>query len=147
MNIRLANVDDTDDLVEFNQAMALETEGKHLEPAVLRLGVANVFTESQKGFYVVAETDGRIVGGLMVTYEWSDWRNAWWWWIQSVYIRPEARGRRIYSKLYDFVKERAAEAGAYGIRLYVETENVHAQRVYEKVGMERSHYYMYDEKL
>lgn len=147
MKIRLAALADADAMVEFNQAMALETEGKHLEPDVLRAGVTSVFTDAQKGFYVVAEDGGRIVGGLMVTYEWSDWRNAWWWWIQSVYIRPEARGQSIYRKLHDFVKAKAAEAGAYGIRLYVETNNVHAQRVYEKVGMERSHYYMYDEML
>ena len=147
MNIRLATLADAEAMVEFNQAMALETEGKHLDTDVLRLGVTGVFSDPQKGFYVVAESGGEIAGGLMVTYEWSDWRNAWWWWVQSVYIRPAARGQRIYSKLYDFVKERAVADGAYGIRLYVETENVHAQRVYEKVGMDRSPYFMYDEML
>ncbi len=147
MNIRLATANEIDALVEFNQAMALETEGKTLDPEILRRGVAAVFSDETKGFYVVAENEGRIVGGLMVTYEWSDWRNRWFWWIQSVYIRPEARGQRIYSLLYDFVKARAVEADVFGIRLYVETENRHAQAVYEKVGMERSHYLMYDEML
>jgi ribosomal protein S18 acetylase RimI-like enzyme len=95
----------------------------------------------------VAEADGQIVGGLMVTYEWSDWRDAWFWWIQSVYIRTEARGQRVYSRMYEFVKERAAAAGnVCGFRLYVETENTHAQRVYESVGMNSSHYLMYEEK-
>ena len=145
MNIRLAVKKDTDALIEFNQAMALETEGKRLRTDVLRSGVEAVFSDEKKGFYVVAEDAGNIVGGLMVTYEWSDWRNAWFWWIQSVYILPEYRGRTIYSGLYDFVKAKAAENGnVCGFRLYVETANVHAQRVYEKVGMETSHYLMYE---
>ena len=84
----------------------------------------------------------------MITFEWSDWRDSWFWWIQSVYILPEGRGRKIYSRLYDFVKEKASEAGdVCGIRLYVEKENTHAQKVYEKVGMEASHYLMYEEML
>ncbi|MEQ1923162.1 MAG: GNAT family N-acetyltransferase [Pyrinomonadaceae bacterium] len=145
MNIRLATAGDANMLIEFNLAMALETEGKRLDPAVVDSAVRSVFTDPEKGFYVVAEDEGQILGGLMVTREWSDWRNGWWWWVQSVYIRPEGRGRRVYSHLYDFVKAKAKEAGACGIRLYVETENIHAQRVYEKVGMERSHYLMYEE--
>jgi GNAT superfamily N-acetyltransferase len=148
MNIRVAATNDADALIEFNQAMALETEGKHLDADVLGVGVRAVFDDPQKGFYVVAEEDGRIIGALMVTYEWSDWRNGWFWWIQSVYIRPEARGRKIYSQLYQFVKDRAREAGGVcGFRLYVENENSHAQRVYENVGMEASHYLMYEETV
>ncbi len=148
LTIRLAVSDDADALVEFNQAMALETEGKHLDGDILRRGVGAVFGDESKGFYVVAEVEGRITGGLMVTYEWSDWRNAWFWWIQSVYILPDARGQKIYSKLYDFVKAKAADAGnVCGFRLYVETENSHAQRVYEKVGMDASHYLMYEENV
>ena len=147
MNIRLAAPDDAGTFIEFNQAMAFETEGKQLDPGIVDPAVRSIFTDPEKGFYVVAEEEGLVVGGLLVTYEWSDWRNAWWWWVQSVYIRPEGRGKRVYSQLYDFVKTRAKDAGVYGIRLYVETENVHAQRVYEKVGMERSHYLMYEESL
>lgn len=148
MNIRIAAPADADALVEFNQAMALETEGKHLKGDVLRQGVEAVFDDEKKGFYVVAEDAERIIGGLMVTYEWSDWRNGWFWWIQSVYILPEARGQRIYSQLYEFVKAKAAEAGnVCGFRLYVENDNYHAQKVYEKVGMEASHYLMYEENV
>ena len=148
MNIRLAENSDITSLVEFNQAMALETEGKRLDSGVLKSGVEAVFDDEKKGFYVVAEQNEIIVGGLMVTYEWSDWRNSWFWWIQSVYVLPEARGQRIYSQLYDFVKARAQqEGGVCGVRLYVETENAHAQRVYEKVGMKASHYLMYEEQL
>lgn len=148
MNIRVANISDADSLVEFNQAMALETEGKHLDNALLRKGVEAVFDDGKKGFYVVAEDGGQIVGALMVTYEWSDWRASWFWWIQSVFIRPEVRGRKIYSQLYDFVKTSAAAAGdVCGFRLYVEADNLHAQRVYDKVGMEPSHYLMYEENV
>src|SRR4030095_1757908 len=137
MEIRKAKKEDIDALIGFNEAMALETEAKKLFTGTLRKGVEAVFDDPQKGFYVVAEDGGRILGGLMVTFEWSDWRNGWFWWIQSVYIVPDARGKRIYSRLYDFVKAEAARAGnVCGYRLYVEKENEHAQRVYEKVGME-----------
>jgi ribosomal protein S18 acetylase RimI-like enzyme len=147
VKIRLANKGDADALVAFNQAMALETEGKTLASDNITNGVAAVFADEKKGFYVVAEDDGRIVGGLMVTYEWSDWRNAWFWWIQSVYIRPEARGQRLYRQMYEFVKQRAAETGnVCGFRLYVESENTRAQGVYDAVGMQRSHYVMYEDE-
>ena len=148
MNIRPAQKEDAAALVEFNQAMALETEGKQLANEVLQSGVEAVFADDKKGFYVVAESENRIIGGLMVTHEWSDWRNAWFWWIQSVYILPDFRGQRIYSRLYDFVKEKARENGnVCGFRLYVEKENTRAQKVYEKVGMEEPHYLMYEEML
>ena len=148
MNIRTATREDAAALVSFNQAMALETEGKELVAQKISNGVAAVFEDEKKGFYVVVEDDARIIGGLMVTYEWSDWRNAWFWWIQSVYILPDHRGKRLYSRMYDFVKERAAEQGnVCGFRLYVETENTNAQAVYDAVGMGRSHYLMYEEEV
>lgn len=148
MEIRIATASDTADLIKFNQAMALETEGKILDSSVLAFGVEAVFADGTKGFYVVAEENGEIIGGLMVTFEWSDWRNKWFWWIQSVYILPDARGRRIYSQLYDFVKNAARKRGdVCGFRLYVEQENARAKAVYEKVGMESSHYLMYEEEI
>jgi ribosomal protein S18 acetylase RimI-like enzyme len=148
MNIRLAQKNDAPALVEFNQAMALETEGKRLDSEVLRNGVEAVFEDEKKGFYVVAESENEIIGGLMVTFEWSDWRNNWFWWIQSVYILPEARGRGIYRLLYEFVKEKAEKSGnVCGFRLYVEKENARAQKVYEKLGMEQPHYLMYEEMI
>jgi ribosomal protein S18 acetylase RimI-like enzyme len=147
MIIRLAQKEDAAALVEFNQAMALETEGKRLATEILRGGVEAVFHDTQKGFYVVAEEGGNIVGGLMVTYEWSDWRNSWFWWIQSVYTMPDFRGKGVYRLLYEYVKKSAAEAkDVCGFRLYVEKENTPAQKVYEKLGMEVSHYLMYEEK-
>ena len=146
MNIRIANFADAQSLVEFNQAMALETEGKRLDATVLQSGVEAVFANKDKGFYVVAEENEKIIGGLMITFEWSDWRGHWFWWIQSVYILPEARGKKIYRQLYDFVKEKARRQGdVCGFRLYVERENVNAQKVYEKLNMQSSHYLMYEE--
>ena len=148
MELRIATASDAADLVKFNQAMALETEGKTLSAEILSPGVEAVFNDPAKGFYVVAEADTKLVGGLLITYEWSDWRNAWFWWIQSVYVEPSYRGRRVYSQLYDFAKREAADAGnTCGLRLYVEKENAHAQRVYEKLGMEETYYLMYEEKL
>jgi ribosomal protein S18 acetylase RimI-like enzyme len=148
MEIRKARNDDIDALIGFNEAMAFETEGKKLFTGILRKGVESVFNDPKKGFYVVAKDEGRTIGGLMVTFEWSDWRNAWFWWIQSVYVNPEYRGKRVYSRLYDFVKEKAAEDGnVCGFRLYVEKENAHAQLVYEKIGMKETYYLMYEEKI
>src|SRR5215211_2165944 len=148
MNIRSAKSDDSSALVEFNQAMALETEGKHLDAQILQSGVEAVFHDEKKGFYVVAEEDARIVGGLMITFEWSDWRDSWFWWIQSVYILPEVRGRGIYRQLYNFVKQMAREKeDVCGFRLYVEKENESAQKVYEKLGMEETYYLMYEELI
>ena len=113
---------------------------------MLSKGVSSVFDDPQKGFYVVADDGVRIIGGLMVTFEWSDWRNGWFWYVQSVYVRPEARGKKVYSQLYQFVKERAAAQGnVCGFRLYVEKENERAQAVYKKLGMEETYYLMFEE--
>jgi GNAT superfamily N-acetyltransferase len=149
ITIRIAAPEDAGALIEFNQAMALETEGKRLEPEKIGQGVRAVFRDEKKGFYVVAENDaGNIIGGLMITYEWSDWRNGWFWWIQSVYILPEGRGKKIYTRLYDFVKAKAEEErDVCGFRLYVDIENKHAQKVYEAVGMHASHYLMFGEEV
>jgi len=147
IDIRRAVPSDGPSLVDFNQRMALETEGKQLAENLLTAGVSAVFSDPTKGFYVVAEDDGSLIlGGLLVTFEWSDWRNKWFWWIQSVYIVREARGKGIYSRLYEFVKDEAAKKGdVCGFRLYVERENTHAQKVYEKLGMKNTVYFMYEE--
>ncbi|KXJ98802.1 MAG: Mycothiol acetyltransferase [Acidobacteria bacterium OLB17] len=148
MQIRKAHGEDTGSLVKFNQAMAFETEGKTLDREVLAAGVKAVFGDEDRGFYVVAEEEGEIVGGLLVTREWSDWRNAWFWWIQSVYVIPEARGKGVYSKLSKFVRTMAVEAGnVCGIRLYVEKENNVAQAVYQRLGMHETEYLMYEQTL
>jgi L-amino acid N-acyltransferase YncA len=146
--IRFAIESDAQNLVAFNQAMAFETEGKTLVDEKITKGVSAVFSDQKKGFYVVAEDEkGEIVGGLMLTFEWSDWRNAWFWWIQSVYVLPKSRGKSVYSKLYQFVKSEAEKQNVCGIRLYVEHDNLNAQNVYAHLGMNKSHYLMYEVEL
>lgn len=145
IEIRMAGAIDGDSLVRFNRAMALETENKVLPEAIVERGVRSVFEEPGNGFYVVAECAGEIVAALMVTFEWSDWRNANFWWLQSVYVTPEFRRKGVYRKLYEFVRQRARdEGGVCGFRLYVEKENVAAQRVYESLGMSQPAYFMYE---
>lgn len=147
MNIRKAVAADLTDIVNFNQAMAMETEGLQLDTATLTKGVSTLLENPAKGFYLVADIDGEIAGSLMVTFEWSDWRAKDYYWIQSVYIRPEHRRKGIYTRLYQAVKDMAAAAGgAASFRLYVEQENANAQHTYEALGMEKSYYLMYEEK-
>jgi GNAT superfamily N-acetyltransferase len=146
--IRLAVRDDLDHLVEFNRAMALETEARELDRATVTEGVRAVLEEPSRGFYVIAQSGTRVVGGLLVTYEWSDWRNGMFLWIQSVYIQPEARGHGIFRQLYDFVRTHGRARGdVCGFRLYVEGDNRHAQRVYAALGMSGSDYLMFEEEL
>jgi ribosomal protein S18 acetylase RimI-like enzyme len=146
INLRLANARDVAALVEFNRAMARETEALELLPEVLTAGVENLLRQTQFGFYVIAESGTEAVGSLMVTYEWSDWRDGLFWWIQSVYIKPEFRRRGLYRRLYEFVKARAArEPNVRGFRLYVEKQNTPAQQTYERLGMSETHYLMYEE--
>ena len=148
MIVRLAVAGDAWTLAEFNRAMALETESRVLEIEHLRPGVEAVLQDPGNGFFVVAESDGAVVGALLVTYEWSDWRNGRFWWIQSVYVRPGYRRRGVYRRLHEFVRERArATAEVVGFRLYVERENVDAQRTYSALGMHETAYRMYEELL
>ncbi|CAM1000387.1 N-acetyltransferase GCN5 [Rhodanobacter sp. Root179] len=147
LQIRAAEPADLASLVQWNAAMAWETEQKQLDPAILARGVAGVFEQRQRGFYLVAERDGTAVASLLVTREWSDWRNGDFWWIQSVYVIPAARRGGVFRALYAEVERLAAAAGAVGLRLYVETENRHAQATYEGLGMQRCHYFMYEMPL
>lgn len=145
--VRAAVRGDIAHIAAWNAAMAWETEQKRLDPAVLERGVAAVFDEPRRGFYLLAERDGVPVGCLLVTFEWSDWRCGDFYWIQSVYVVAEARRGGVFRTMYDAVAERARAAGAVGIRLYVETENERAQRTYAGLGMERCHYFMYEAAL
>ena len=146
ITIRLAKQDDAPHLVQFNQAMARETENKDLNEDILSSGVRGLLNNPGLGFYVVAELGNEVVGSLMVTMEWSDWRNGLFWWIQSVYILPAHRRKGIYRRLYEFVKARASEdPHVCGFRLYVERDNTTAQRTYEVLGMEETPYKMYEE--
>lgn len=146
INIRVAEQSDLGLLVNFNQLMAWETEQKKLDEITLSQGVAALIADDNKGFYLVAEQHGQVVGSLMVTTEWSDWRNGVFWWVQSVYISPDYRRQGIYGQLYAQVKTLAEQQqNVCGFRLYVEKENVIAQKTYASLGMEQSHYLMYEE--
>ncbi|MGL4638839.1 MAG: GNAT family N-acetyltransferase [Shewanella sp.] len=147
MLIRKAKEQDLCALVQFNQAMATETEGLTLDETTLTQGVSTLLNHPEKGFYLVAEQEGEIVGSLMVTFEWSDWRAKDYYWIQSVYVRPQNRRQGIYGKLYHEVKRLAkAKGGAASFRLYVEQDNLNAQQTYQALGMQQSYYLMYEEK-
>lgn len=145
MKIRRANTNDVASLVEFNQAMALETEEKVLDSKTLTSGVKGILEHQARGFYLVAEEQGQIAGSLMVTFEWSDWRNANFWWVQSVYILPKYRRQGVYSQLYNEIRRLADNSdNVCGYRLYVEKDNVAAQKTYESLGMSESHYLMFE---
>ena len=143
---RIAVAGDAATLAGFNRAMALETESKSLASEALLPAVEAVLRDPRHGFYVVAAAGYEIAGSLLVTYEWSDWRNGRIWWIQSVYVRPAHRRRGVYRALHEFVRERARASGdVVGIRLYVERENLAAQRTYAALGMNETPYRVYEE--
>lgn len=151
IRVRTAVETDLENIVTFNLAMAAETESKGLDEVTLRNGVLFLIKNPRSGFYLVAELkDGEsteIAGSLMITFEWSDWRNAIFWWVQSVYVKPALRRRGVYSTLYKSVRERArSEGNICGFRLYVEKENRIAQETYRNLGMTESHYLMYEEE-
>ena len=139
--IRRATLADIPTLVSFNAAMAFETEGKVLDEAKLVPGVQAVFGDTAKGSYLVVCWDGQVVGQCLLTTEWSDWRNGWFWWIQSVYVAPPARRQGVFKRLYFQVQQLAIAAGnVIGLRLYVERENSRAQATYASLGMTDEHY-------
>ncbi|MEE9166088.1 MAG: GNAT family N-acetyltransferase [Candidatus Neomarinimicrobiota bacterium] len=141
IRIRKATKEDQNTIVEFSLAMARETEDKNLDTHRLMRGVARVFTSPGKGLYLIAEVEGTIAGQLLITSEWSDWRNAEFWWIQSVYVHPEFRRRGVYRSLHNETLKRAREEGnVCGFRLYVHGENSLAQQAYGRLGMKISQY-------
>ena len=144
-NIRSAVPEDSRTITDFNAAMALESEGVTLDTGTLGDGVAAALADPVKAFYLLAESEGQPIGQLMVTTEWSDWRNGWIWWIQSVYVVPERRRQGVYRSLYGRLAEMAHERGDIrGMRLYVMRENWRAKRTYEALGMSHSHYDLYE---
>lgn len=143
INVRIATRADIDFLVDCNAAMARETEAKALDRDVLTRGTRAVFAAPRRGFYLVAIGDGEPVGCLLITFEWSDWRCGDWWWLQSVYVLPHARRGGVFRGLFAEVERRAREAGAIGLRLYVERDNAHAQKTYASLGMEEEPYKMF----
>lgn len=143
--VRRAVPADAPAVARFNQAMALETEGRPLDAAVLTRGVQRVFEDPSRGQYLLAEADGAVVGQLLLTHEWSDWRDGWFWWIQSVYVAPPARRLGVYRALHERVVALAQERGdVRGVRLYVDAQNSRAQRAYERLGMVATHYRLFE---
>ncbi len=145
LTVRSATQDDAARLAAWAIAMALETEHKALHPPTVARGVQAVLDEPRRGVYFIAERDGQAAGTLMLTYEWSDWRNGDWWWIQSVYVAPEHRRQGVYAAMYAHVLAAArAEPSVCGLRLYVERDNRGAQQTYEGLGMADAGYRMYE---
>jgi ribosomal protein S18 acetylase RimI-like enzyme len=141
IQIREATPDDRDIVVRFNAALAAETEDKMLDDATLRAGVERALADPERSRYFLAETGGQPVGQLMFTLEWSDWRDGWFWWIQSVYVAPEHRSRGVFSRLYRHLVALARQrSDVCGVRLYVDADNGHAQRVYARLGMAMTGY-------
>jgi len=144
ITIRKATSDDAPAIVSFQKAMAMETEGMELDSDVVTEGVMALFDNTGKGQYFVAEEQDTVVASLMITYEWSDWRNANIWWFQSVYVIPGYRRKGVFRMMYDHVKKEGMEQGIAGLRLYVESENIRAQKTYEAMGMNGQHYRMFE---
>ena len=142
--IRRAETADIPTIILYNMALALETEGKQLDEMTVTAGVKHFFSNPQFGFYIIAEIDGRTAAQTMITYEWSDWRNGVIWWIQSVYVAPEYRRRGLYRSLYQYIKTAALKDGSIPeLRLYVDQHNKSAQRTYQALGMQQSHYLLF----
>jgi ribosomal protein S18 acetylase RimI-like enzyme len=145
IEIRVASIGDAEFLVRGNAEMALETEHVSLDFDRLRDGVHAVFESSARGVYYVASIGTRRAGMMMITYEWSDWRNSVFWWIQSVFVEPQFRSQGVFKALYLHVKNLAEMTpGVAGIRLYVENNNNRAQSTYERVGLKRTAYQMFE---
>lgn len=146
--VRSATGDDAELLVAFNLAMAEESEDKGLDPDTLRRGVEHLLADASDGRYLVAERNGEVAGSLMITYEWSDWRNGRFWWIQSVYVQPRHRRCGVYRALHEHVRNLAgSDPQACGLRLYVERENTGAMATYQALGMVETHYRIYEEEF
>ncbi len=143
--IDTATPDDTETIVQFQLDMALESEGTKLEYATVREGVKAAIDDNTKALYLLAHDEhDEVVGSLMLTQEWSDWNNAPYYWIQSVYVRPAFRRQGVFRELFDFARVIAESEQAGGLRLYVDKHNTVAQKVYASLGMHDSHYIMYE---
>jgi GNAT superfamily N-acetyltransferase len=142
--IRKAIPSDASSIIDFQEKMAMETEEIKLAPETVTNGVIGIFQHQERGQYYVAEENGKVVASLLITYEWSDWRNCNVWWFQSVFVIPEYRRKGIFRKMYNHIKKLAEEQDIAGLRLYVETKNATAQKTYEALGMSSGHYSFYE---
>ncbi|MHC4697215.1 MAG: GNAT family N-acetyltransferase [Planctomycetota bacterium] len=146
ITVRAATISEFDVIVAFNQAMATETEDKTLDPATIHAGVRKALEDPARCMYFVAAIDGVVVGQTMITFEWSDWRNGYFWWIQSVYIDPDSRRRGVFRALYDHIRNLAKHRpDVCGLRLYVVRQNVRAIQTYRNLGMTPTDYVLCEE--
>jgi len=145
MNIRPATLSDATAIADFNIRLAEESEQLRLDADCVAAGVAALLADAAKGVYYVAEVDGTVVGQLMITYEWSDWRNGNIWWIQSVYVREHFRGRGVFGALFKYLQELAlASKEVRCLRLYMHADNLRARRSYERLGMKHTKYEVFE---
>jgi GNAT superfamily N-acetyltransferase len=144
ITIRKAIPTDAEIIIDFQKKMAWETEEMTLVPEIISKGVKAVFDDSSRGQYWVAEDKNIIIASLLITHEWSDWRNCNVWWFQSVYVLPTFRRSGVFKAMYQFIKNEAEKTGVGGLRLYVETNNLKAQYTYEALGMKSEHYKMFE---
>ena len=142
--IREARIIDAEKIIGFQKKMAKETENMNLDHDTINHGVHAVFADPQKGKYYVSEYEDEVIGSLLITYEWSDWRNSFVWWIQSVYIQPDHRRKGVFKEMYRHVRYTALQNDVAGLRLYVEADNINAQKTYEAMGMNSDHYRMFE---
>lgn len=148
MKIEQANIQDASAIAQFQVDMAAESEGTALDREVVLRGVTEGLKDEAKGIYLIARNEeGQPVASLMLTREWSDWNCAWYWWIQSVYVQPEYRRQGIYRSMYAKVKEMAKEANVSSVRLYVDKTNQRGLSTYQALGMQESHYLLYEENM
>ena len=145
--ITVGTTNDINAIAAFQVAMAMESEGTTLDLERVTRGVTMAMADEAKGKYIVARIDGKAVGSLMLTREWSDWNCQWYWWIQSVYVEPQHRKKGVYKAMYSKVKQMAQAENVSQVRLYVDKTNTSAQKAYQRLGMDETHYLMYEEVI
>lgn len=148
IRIRKAEPRDTGVIADFNIRLALETEDLRLDPQVVEAGVAALLAHPERGIYFLAEAEGAVAGQLMITYEWSDWRNGNLWWLQSVYVAPEFRQRGVFRALFSYLEQLARQdSNVCGLRLYMHSTNERARQTYERLGLSSTHYQVFEKDL
>lgn len=145
--ITKGQIEDIENIAQFQVDMAMESEGTQLDKDTVTKGVSAAMADENKGLYYIARVDGKAVGSLMLTREWSDWNNGWYWWIQSVYVAPDYRRQGVYKSMYQAVCTDAKQQNVAQVRLYVDKTNTRGQEVYSSLGMQESHYLIYETTL
>ena len=145
--ITVGTTNDINAIAAFQVAMAMESEGTTLDLERVTRGVTMAMADEAKGKYIVARIDRKAVGSLMLTREWSDWNCQWYWWIQSVYVEPQHRKKGVYKAMYSKVKQMAQAENVSQVRLYVDKTNTSAQQAYQRLGMDETHYLIYEEVI